>query len=169
MRKLAYWILLFSASLMTLSCGKDDEDFSNERLEVISETPQLPRNDMGNRLFPKEGGTVEIVFELTFDGATIGAAVNGTNPRRYINIKVDNGTVSYSNSIDDDASGLPRTLKAGRHTLVVRTEPIPESAFNAGEVGCDFLVEFTKEHYDKYGNLIDITGGGFGFSQPVSY
>lgn len=169
MRKLAYWIILFSASLMTLSCGKDDEDFSNEQLEVISETPQLPRNDMGNRMFPKEGGTVEIVFDLNFDGATIRAAVNGTKPRSYIHIYVDNATVPYTNSIDEDPSGFPRKLKAGRHTLVVRTEPIPESAFNAWEVGGDFSVGFWKEHYDNYGNLIDITGGGFGFSQPVSY
>ncbi len=161
-------MLLFSV-LLTLSCGKDDEDFSNERLEVISETPRLPRNDMGDRLFPKEGGTVEIVFELNFDGATIRAATSGSKPERYFHVKVDNGTVSFSTSIDEEAPGFTRKLKAGKHTLEVRTEPIPASAFDAGEVGSGLLVEFTKEHYDKYGNLIDITGGGFSFSQPISY
>lgn len=166
MKRLFTIILLIT---ITLSCGKSSGDnFQNERLVIISETPELPLDSNGDRLFPLEGGKVEIIFELNFDDAVVHGSAYGKKRNKYRVATIDDLTISFYES-PDDFTGIPHKLKAGRHKLIVTSYPIPSSEFYADEVGGGFSIGIWKEHNDSYGNLIDITGGGFSFFQQISY
>lgn len=139
----------------------------NNRVVIISETPQLPLNGDNRRVFPEEGGTVEIVFGTNYDAPLIGLAW-GAKKNKLRNAHVDNASVSFY----EDDSAAPSSkfdfpLKAGRHTLVVTSYPISSTDFEAGNLS-EFSVSLWKEYFDDYGNSLGYSGGGFGFYQPVS-